>query len=94
MQPAHLTPLLPAVRGDKPAAKVPSVPTSETSTSVAPVATLVTPADAQSWQAWQSARDALHRDKPEHAGLDLYQAIADDGLRERLQQMVGVDLYV
>ncbi|SHG81029.1 hypothetical protein [Ferrimonas marina] len=64
--------------------------------ALAPVSgtSLVVPKDSQGWEAWHNGRDRLHQDRPFHPGLAQYQAIADDGLRNQLQRMVGVDLYV
>ncbi|GAA4899082.1 hypothetical protein [Ferrimonas pelagia] len=94
MQPTQLNPLLPTISGGGSQHKPKSVAAEASAAVIAPTSQLVTPGDALQWQTWQTARDAVVRDRPEHAGLDLYQAVADEGLRQKLQQMVGVDLYV
>ena len=55
---------------------------------------LVQPQDDASWADWQSGRDSVLRDGAEHPALNRYREIAQGDLRQQLQAMLGVDLYV
>ncbi|WP_298441619.1 hypothetical protein [uncultured Ferrimonas sp.] len=78
-----------------PLAKSGTAPKTELTTTATKVAeTLVQPADAQDWHSWQQQRANLVQDKPNSIGINAYQTIANQPLREQLQQLVGVDLFV
>ncbi|TKB52807.1 hypothetical protein [Ferrimonas aestuarii] len=55
---------------------------------------LVVPADAQTWQQFQAGRAQLVNDHSESAAINAYQEMSNHQLRQDLQAMIGVDLYV
>ncbi|MBY5991411.1 hypothetical protein [Ferrimonas balearica] len=57
-------------------------------------AVLVQPGDAAGWASWQSGRARLYQEGGDHPALALYKDVANDDLRQNLQRLVGVDLYV
>ncbi|QIZ76746.1 hypothetical protein [Ferrimonas lipolytica] len=65
---------------------------SATATKVAE--TLIVPTDGADWDSWQQQRALLHHDNQNNAAIASYRDIANAPLREQLQLMVGVDLFV
>lgn len=68
-----------------------STSTELTTTSTSVEAVLVQP---ENWGEWQAQRELLHQDNPDNPAISAYRDVADAPLRESLQQLVGVDLYV
>ncbi|MBY6185308.1 hypothetical protein KUV89_01450 [Marinobacter hydrocarbonoclasticus] len=79
-------PIKPPAKPESPALQQNAVPLA------GPV--LVQPSDAAGWADWQAGRTQLHHDGADHPALSLYRDIAQGDLRQQLQAMVGVDLYV
>ncbi|WP_156904743.1 hypothetical protein [Ferrimonas senticii] len=68
------------------------IDTSATAASVNQA--LVLPSSTQDWAQFQQHRNCLQLDKPLNRGIDVYTQIAQQPLRQQLQQMVGVDMWV
>lgn len=72
----------------------PARPVAPTAAETTPGPVLVQPADQAGWADWQAGRAQLQPDGADHPALSLYRDIAQGDLRQQLQAMVGVDLYV
>ncbi|WP_028110615.1 hypothetical protein [Ferrimonas futtsuensis] len=57
-------------------------------------AELVVPSDPQGWQTFAAGRTRLTQDHPDSRAISAYMETANQGLRQELQSMMGVDLYV
>lgn len=72
----------------------PARPVEQPATASTPGPVVVLPADQSGWTDWQAGRAQLQPDGADHPALSLYRDIAQGDLRQQLQAMVGVDLYV
>ncbi|USD39209.1 MULTISPECIES: hypothetical protein [Ferrimonas] len=91
MQPVGLLSQVPA----RPDAKIKRDHAPEEAAAPTSVASkLVLPADAQSWQQWQAGRARLVDDHANSNAIATYNEMVNQPLRQQLQSMIGVDLYV